>query len=562
MVDLASAANRTTTQRRVTQNRDTLLPRARQTEADRFQVGADMRQASRGDGGAEELRRSLGLFNSAAAGAAEAFYRGDPEKNAQEASQGALDALAGTPENSKSRAYTTSYQKVIAQSEANQFKAQIDTEVDGWLNEGLDPEEISRRYQDSVSKFVKGSAERITDPAAREVFAGNLIRMTGEIELSTAKRIKEATDTRLVEGALGNLATAIDTSQPWDFEDVVSTMAPAVGPKVAKERAISEIVARATSYDDPAPELIRKVLDSKQKDGKTPSVSGAERAALEDALSQAETREEDRVERRKKAVTDAAIDKIADDVRNGIPTNQEAIIKLRESGEIDGDTMVNLIQFARSAYTNLQEGDPNEEASTTDLVELMTNEKSGDLSWLRDQRKEILRKIAANEYGRGAAGRREGLKVLSQVSSLINQEVNEQEQLARQAASEARQLSNAARAQARAEAAQNRDAAKQLATQYVGLFYQVAGNYNIPQVHALQIANRIRAAGYNAPDAFYAETKKLGWDPNSATTEQGKGGSSGRAPVPSSANRSSTAVNPNAPAKDKIRHDARGQPIQ
>jgi hypothetical protein len=499
------------------------------------------------------------MFTNAAAGAAEAFYKGDPEKNAQDAAQGSIDAIAGAEPSLQTRAYTSSFQAVKAQSKANEFRTSITEQVDGWINEELDPDEIAKRYQESVSTFVKSSVESITDPDARQLFANNLIRLTGEIEQSTSKRIKEQTDARLVEGAISNLTTAIDTGQPWSFEGTVSILSRAIGFKAAKEQVLAAIVSKATSFDDPDPALIRKVLDSKQDDGKTPSVSGAERAALEDALSQADAREEARVDRRKKAVTDAAIDRIADSVAQGVPVNQDEIIKLRQDGEIDGDTMVNLISFARSAYTNLQEGEPDEEASTTDLVDLMTNEKSYDLTWLRGRRTEILKKIANNEYGRGAAGRREGLKVLSQVSQLINGEVREQEQLANQRRSEAKSFANQAKQQANAIAAQDRQIGQQIAQGYVGLYYKVAAEYNIPQADALRDALRLRQAGPKASDVFYEITKRRGWDPNKATT--GREGSSGRAPVPSSANRPAP-LNPNAPAKDKIRMDSSGRPIQ
>lgn len=96
MVELSKLAERQTAQARVTNNRDTVLPRARQTNTPAAQVRADMRNAQRGND-VDEIRRFLGLVDGAVGGVVEMRQAAAAEQAGRDATAVALDAAQPNP---------------------------------------------------------------------------------------------------------------------------------------------------------------------------------------------------------------------------------------------------------------------------------------------------------------------------------------------------------------------------------------------------------------------------------------------------------------------------------
>src|SRR3546814_2670727 len=113
MADLSKAEARVSRQDRLTEHRSGIIPERRDTDAPKRQTFADIRNARRGDGGAGELMRALGMVQGAAKdfqGYANAEFEKREDQNAE---QGALDGLQGKADPEKEKE-SFAYRKALS----------------------------------------------------------------------------------------------------------------------------------------------------------------------------------------------------------------------------------------------------------------------------------------------------------------------------------------------------------------------------------------------------------------------------------------------------------------
>lgn len=376
-LDLSKVEARSGSQRRLTTNRDAVLPTSRDTSAPALEVNARMSSARRSDAGAQELMRIFGGMDNAAgsfADYANTKFSADEARNAQ---QGVRDQALGTvdPElEQKSAAYRKSV------STGNGVKGVYD--MFGGLNEHLetalnDPEHpadletvhkiITQHYHDFA--IVDGKVRDFGSPEANmavgQLLQENELRL---VEQSRAK-IKAHVETQSVENASANTQSSLDDGS-FTFENSFSQIAPGVDPKVAKGAIIDSVhdwaLSKLETEPDKALAAIDSLLTSKRADG-SPSLNADER----DKLRVQRITMSDDVDRAKKKLVaanqDAAHEKLLSRLANvpgaGAPPSLKEIRGMVADGTLDpkvGYQMVHMIetdmkQDAREAARDARE---------------------------------------------------------------------------------------------------------------------------------------------------------------------------------------------------------------
>lgn len=291
MANLAGERGRVLAQGRITTNRDAVLPTRRNTEAPAVAIRADMRTASRGDGGAQELRQMLDRFTDGVAAAGNAKTAADMDGFRQDAADGkalALTAEELTPEQAQSVARREAFYSAKAEARFNAFSTETKAAAEDAVNQGLGPDEVEELVTQRFQAFTEDLRDTIGSPTAqRDVFT-RLGQLGGELDTQLSASIRERTRQEFVTTAQGNIQTALRSGQPVTFEAYVGQFRQGgLDPAAAKRAAIDAVAAVALDRDDPNPELLDALLNSTQADGKTPSLSAAEQLQIEDRVTQA-----------------------------------------------------------------------------------------------------------------------------------------------------------------------------------------------------------------------------------------------------------------------------------
>lgn len=290
MPDISSLPGRRTAQRRITNNRDGVLPSKRDTELPGVAIRGDMRTAFRGDT-SEELRRALGMATTAAGNFLEAREANKKDQYAQEAAKGSLDAAGGgdaDPGMAKSSPYQEAYYGVRAEARFNEFATSIQQRADELLAQGADPEEVQQEVMKEFQTFTQDVTDTIPTASAKLATGKRLSSFAGKLQADLSEKIKARTDQELVDTHTGNIQARLKSGQPVSFEADVDTLRQAgIPPQDAKRRVIEAVAAVALDRESPDPELLEQLLGSKQADGKTPSLSAAEQLAVQDRITQA-----------------------------------------------------------------------------------------------------------------------------------------------------------------------------------------------------------------------------------------------------------------------------------
>lgn len=288
-VDLTNPGRRTT-QRRITNNRDGVLPTRRNTDTPAVAIRADMRAASRGDGGADELRRILDGFTDSVQSFGNARTMASQDRFRQEAADGSLDAQTGgeiDPARASSLAYQEAFYRTKAEASFNAFAVETKAAVDDALAQGQGPAEVEALVMERVTSFRDQVLETIPNPSAQRDTAMRLSAMGGELEAGIATTIRERTQAEFIQTEQGNIGARIRGGEALNFEGYVTTFrAGGLDLVEAKRAALEAVVAVALDRDDPNPELLNTLLDSTKADG-GPSLSAAEQLAVQDRVTQA-----------------------------------------------------------------------------------------------------------------------------------------------------------------------------------------------------------------------------------------------------------------------------------
>ncbi len=313
MPNIADIGGRRLQQRQITQNRDAILPTRRNTEAPNLQVRSDLRTASRGDGGAEELRRALGQFGEAAEGAYNAQTVNNTDKYRAEAAEGAADAATGgaaDPERARSSPYQQAFYNLRAESQFNTFSADVAEQAEQMVNDGGDPDEVQAFVLERFTAFNTEVMDTIPESNARFATATRLASLGRTLETNIGTRIRERMTEESVSTLQGNIRTALASNQPFDFEarraEAVALNLP---PAKANEVVMQGVLAVALDRDNPNPDLIDDMMDSVKADGVTPSFNAAEMLQLQNSYAQAVNLRDNRerelqVERREAFMTE------------------------------------------------------------------------------------------------------------------------------------------------------------------------------------------------------------------------------------------------------------------
>jgi len=412
MADLASLPGRRTTSRQLTNNRSNVLPARRDTDAPSLVVRSDMRTAAIGDGGAAELRQTLDRFVGAVGGFANARIQGGADKRALEAAEGMQDAALGdAPDDDASLAYQDAFYKVRTESRFNGFSAATKEAADRALNSGADPAEVRGLVVERMQAFIDDEVASLPQSAmtARRETVARLTTLAQTLDTDVSTRIREQTEQEFITTAQGNIRAELDDDQPLDFERYVGTFrAGNRAPADAKADAMAAVMAVALDRDNPRPELLDQLLDSKQADGKTPSLNASEQTQVLDRLSQArslrEQREKDLREDRRDALMDTWLPRVLD----GEIVDEE-IISAGRDGTLEAQEVVQYIGLTESLRNA-----PNEGHEDADFVlqvarrAAMGNPPSNGtiLSWASQGR-----------FGTGRAGQRAAIRFLQDNTS-------------------------------------------------------------------------------------------------------------------------------------------------
>ena len=291
MPDLSLGQGRQTTQNRVTNNRDSILPNRRIVEAPDAVVRADMRNAFRGDA-VDEVRRALGLVDKTVDSIVDLKKVETQIQNRQDASDGGLDAVQGKevdPAKAKSMAYQRAYYNVSAEQKQSAFETDVETQVTTMVNQGAHLDEIHKFITDSVSSHATQAKDIYPTSEARMKVAEGTMRFAGQLEAKLNAGIKARADKEMVDARAATVAADLQAGKPVDFEAGIRPLIDAgINPAVAKETVRHAITAVALDPDHPRPELLSDLLDAKQADGKTPSLSAEEQLQVENSFLQAE----------------------------------------------------------------------------------------------------------------------------------------------------------------------------------------------------------------------------------------------------------------------------------
>lgn len=351
MADISGTPGRVTGQRRTTLNRSDVGVR-RDTDLSALKVSADLRSASRGDGGAGELERTLNKFMDAGAGAYDAQTQANKPRYAAERAEGQMAAATGaepTPEQLRSRSFMGALYGARAQSQHNTFAADLEQKVSAAVESGADDVEIHDLIMGNMTAHRDNFLENNPDPAALAAEGGRMVTLGDRLSTAAVARIRALGKEELITTQGGNLMVELDAwppevlaapEQPVDANpalfaptgdltaegpaiDVYASAGPPPLPvqrwvqermaggftgQEAKAQVIQTVVNAATNRDNPRPELIEQMLESKQADGITPSFNPAEVASLQNSLAQARNLEESvETDRHEDARDDASV---------------------------------------------------------------------------------------------------------------------------------------------------------------------------------------------------------------------------------------------------------------
>lgn len=248
--DVSRAEVRTANQRRarLTDNRSSVLPGRRDTSMDRFVAASSMSSAQRGDGGAAELMRVLGLVNNAATDLqdyANGKFKKDEEDNA---ATGALDQAANQVDEAKAgRSYA--YRNAVARGRTttawNTSLREFGDELRGVVEQQdqLTLEERQAEVRRRVNDFYEDFAidpdtgkprDFLATPDSMRYLAEQMGQSRPQFEAVTLARIEE----RFNEEAVGHFGAYVLNEainlQPGGWLDL-STAGALLPPTVSDE---------------------------------------------------------------------------------------------------------------------------------------------------------------------------------------------------------------------------------------------------------------------------------------------------------------------------------------
>lgn len=264
MANLAETKYRPAQQDRMTDHRSGIIPDRRNTEAPDRRVFADMRSARRGDGGADELMRTLGLVNKAAE-SFQSYADARFEKKEQEnASQGALDQASGRVDQQlmeRSRGYRAAVTKGRTMTAWNDGLRNFDEDLRGFIERQDDPSLENRQAQvrQRLDQFFQNFAidpetgqfkEFLGTPEARRYLAEQMAQTRAEVERNALARIEERFNGEAISHFATNIQDQARSGKPVDLSVALSTLPPTVPMDQVRGALVTTILNTAVWLRD------------------------------------------------------------------------------------------------------------------------------------------------------------------------------------------------------------------------------------------------------------------------------------------------------------------------
>lgn len=253
MADLSTQSQRRTTQDRITNNRDAILPTRREDRVDPVRINASMRDAQRGNN-LDELRRFFGQTQDAA----EAYFRNDIAQTAKRAegefAQGTTDALAGVemdPAKAQATAYQRAYYSVTASNRQTKFETETAQGLDDLIQNGATVEDIETYMNERSSAFIGEVSDLFESPEVRLQVGQRMQRWSNNLNARASGVLQERTDREMLEMTTGEVQAALGRGEGIDLLGTVGRLKEAGLDGVAvQEEVVNAVVAYATQTGD------------------------------------------------------------------------------------------------------------------------------------------------------------------------------------------------------------------------------------------------------------------------------------------------------------------------
>lgn len=253
MADLSRQSQRRTTQDRITNNRDAILPTRREDRVDPVRINASMRDAQRGNN-LDELRRFFGQTQDAA----EAYFRNDIAQTAKRAegefAQGTTDALAGVemdPAKAQATAYQRAYYSVTASNRQTKFETETAQGLDDLIQNGATVEDIETYMNERSSAFIGEVSDLFESPEVRLQVGQRMQRWSNDLNARASGVLQERTDREMLEMTTGEVQAALGRGEGIDLLGTVGRLKEAGLDGVAvQEEVVNAVVAYATQTGD------------------------------------------------------------------------------------------------------------------------------------------------------------------------------------------------------------------------------------------------------------------------------------------------------------------------
>jgi len=253
MADLSRQSQRRTTQDRITNNRDAILPTRREDRVDPVRINASMRDAQRGNN-LDELRRFFGQTQDAA----EAYFRNDIAQTVKRAegefAQGTTDALAGVemdPAKAQATAYQRAYYSVTASNRQTKFETETAQGLDDLIQNGATVEDIETYMNERSSAFIGEVSDLFESPEVRLQVGQRMQRWSNDLNARASGVLQERTDREMLDMTTGEVQAALGRGEGIDLLGTVGRLKEAGLDGVAvQEEVVNAVVAYATQTSD------------------------------------------------------------------------------------------------------------------------------------------------------------------------------------------------------------------------------------------------------------------------------------------------------------------------
>lgn len=272
MADLSNIDPRVTQQERVTRRRDRMFSR-QSTDAPTRRYQQDMRNASRGDGGAGELMRALGMVKDAASDF-QHYQEGRAEKQREEDQSAAfIDAATGLVDEermAKSKSYREAALLSRTQADWSSGLPDLERGLQELIQNQTDPDPAKReaevtayleQYNRTFAVDDEGALKDFGSPGANRWLAE---QMSG-LRSNAMSKASSLIDKRMGEESLANMSTVVRgqivAGQDVDWNKALGLLLPTVDPKAGMDELVKAAKGAVGELEGTDPVRGRRIID-------------------------------------------------------------------------------------------------------------------------------------------------------------------------------------------------------------------------------------------------------------------------------------------------------------